>query len=81
MKVIDRYNQRRKLLHAEKKSLDTFFPDFFDMSVEQRIAHILEQESVDYLIKLRKELNEEEGLRRKTYYETQIYRRIYDLIK
>ena len=81
MKATDRYNQRRKILHVKKKSIDTFFPDFFDMSVEQRIEHILKQESVDYLIKLRNSLNEKDGFRKKTHYETRIYRRIYDLIK
>ena len=73
------YDSKEKM--TNKKSLDTFFPDFFDMSVEQRIKHISEQESVDYLIELKKCLEEKDGLRKKTYYETQIYRRIYDLIK
>ena len=77
MKVIDRYNQRRKLL-VKKKSLERFLPDFFDMDKEQRLKHIFEQKSVDYLLNLMKTLDE--GENDKVYYESHIYRRIYDII-
>lgn len=71
----------RVVRNIRKKSLETFIPDFFSMDEERRIKHIFDQQSADYLIKLKGQLKKNiSDNTRRAYYENQIYRRIYDLV-
>ena len=71
----------RIIRNIRKKSLESFIPDFFSMDEQTRIKHIFDQQSADYLNKLKCELRKHiSNDTRRAYYENQIYRRIYDLV-
>jgi len=75
----EKFYKKRPLENIVKKGILRFFPDFFDMDGEEKIRHIYEQESIDYIIKLMRLVNRSKE--DKSYYESHMYNRIYDLIR
>ena len=66
-----------------KKSLDTYLPDFFDKDTDQRKKYIEEQSSVDYLFELGREINNREEMLegQKVYYRILVSKRIVDIVR